>query len=180
MTQPPAVIDKPTPPPAQPPRVKPPIRRTAGTILGFLSLGAAAGIVVLGLTIGIYIFQDAYQAGHQTSPTNAVDGLLDATFNKRDTSAISKYLCGDPVTANKVKATISQINKFEKSNPDVFLTYRWDITKKSQNGDQAVVTANVQAKTTVNNSAMDNPPQLWTFGMRNKSGWKVCSLQISG
>ncbi len=55
-------MDRPTAAPAKKPRkVKPPIRRTFGAMVGFLGLGVAALAAVLALAAGIYIFQDAYK-----------------------------------------------------------------------------------------------------------------------
>ncbi|GIL29568.1 hypothetical protein [Actinocatenispora comari] len=165
-----------TPTPTRP--VKPPLRRTPLTLLLFLLAGFACAVAVLAATIIIYIGQDAYKAGHQTSPTEAVDEFLDATLNKRSMDFASTYLCSNPPVKQKTRQLIGDIHAFEKSNPGTFLTYEWSIRKVWQRRDRALVTAQVRARTTASGSSTNNPEQKWKFSMRNESGWKVCGLTI--
>ena len=106
-----------------------------------------------------------------------MDALLDATLNERNPDAVDKYLCSGSDVGTKFRSIIGKIKSFQKANPDTFLTYNWNITKKSESKDRAVIAAEVRAKTTFGQSSIDNPPQLWTFDMRNQSGWKVCGLK---
>ncbi|MEV0843672.1 hypothetical protein AB0I55_29520 [Actinocatenispora sera] len=168
----------PTAAPAATRPVKPPLRRTPLTLLLFLLAGFASLVAVLAAAIVIYIGQDAYKAGHQMSPTQAVDGLLDAALNEHDAPATDKYLCDQVSVRDKIHDVVRQIKTFEKSNPGTFLTYEWSVRKVWQRRDRALVTAQVHARTTASGSSTNNPEQKWKFSMRNESGWKVCGLTI--
>ncbi|BCJ32648.1 hypothetical protein Athai_01510 [Actinocatenispora thailandica] len=174
MTQPPTT----SAPPSTPRRLKPPLRRTPVSLLLFLLAGFGCLIAVLAATIVIYIGRSAYQAGHQVSPTQAVDGLLDAALNEHDASATDKYLCGDASVRSKVHGVVRRIKTFEKKNPGTFLTYEWSVRKVWQRRGRALVAAQVRAKTTASGSSTNNPEQRWSFAMRDQGGWKVCALTI--
>ncbi|MGA8114820.1 MAG: hypothetical protein WCA46_14235 [Actinocatenispora sp.] len=178
MTESPPVADAPTSAPARPRRVKRPIRRTPGTILGFLALGAAATIITLALAAGLYIFKDAYKVTHQTSPTDAADSYLDATLNKRSMSFSETYICAGTHIRRQTAKMISQIKEFEKATPGNFISYNWtDMKVLHRRASRAIITVEVQARTTVGGTTTNNPGVMWTFTLRNESGWKVCSLR---
>lgn len=175
MTQPPTT-SAPIPPP--PRLVKAPLRRNPLSLMLFLLAGFGCLVAVLAVAVVIYIGQDAYKAGHQTSPTEAVDEFLDATLNKRSMDFASNYLCDDPPVTQKTRKLISDIHTFEKKNPGTFLTYGWSVRKVWQHRDRALVTAQVRAKTTASGSSTNNPEQKWKFSMSDESGWKVCRLTM--
>ena len=177
MTQSPTA--RPPQTPSTPRRVKGPIRRSPLSLLLFLAAGIACVVAVAVAAAVLYIGQSAYQAGHQKSPTEAVDAMLDAALNNHDASATDKYLCSGGVKVKRtVHQLVRQINDFNQSNPGTFLTYEWSLSKTSQRDDHAIVMAHVRAKTTSSGSSLSNPEQTWTFKMRDQGGWKVCGLTI--
>jgi hypothetical protein len=165
-----------TPTPTRP--VKPPLRRTPLTLLLFLLAGFACLVAVLAATIIIYIGQDAYKAGHQSTPTGAAEGFLDAMLNEHDVELAENYACDNKALHLQLAKTVSDIKKFE-SRPDSHISYLWDGFKTvSRSATRARLTSRVSTTTTVNNSIINNPPRTWKFSMRNESGWKVCGLTI--
>lgn len=174
---PPPVLDAPKAPKTR--RVKRPIRRTPGTVLGFLAAGAAAVVVVLGLAAGLYVFQDAYKAGHQSNPKDSADAYLDAVLNKRSMDFATTYLCGGAAVRGQTEKIISGIKRFEKANTGSTVKYIWTgFHQVSRTDSTATLTTQVTASTSVNDSVINNPAQTWTFTMRNESGWKVCGLRV--
>lgn len=179
MTQTRAAADTSAPPTARRRRVKRPIRRTPGTILAFLALGAASTVAVLVLAAGLYIFQDAYQAGHQATPKGAADAFLDAMLNKRSMDFASTYMCDDGRLARQTESVVGRIKRFEKENPGSSIKYLWgDFHTKHVSNARATVTTRVTASTTVDQSVINNPPQVWSLDMRDRGGWKVCGLSM--
>lgn len=160
----------------RPVRLKRPIRRTPLQALAFLGLGVVAVVLVLALALGQYIVRSAYQAGHQPTPTDAAEGMLDATLHDRDPSSVGKYMCNAAVE-RKIDDQIQRIKDFTKSGRNS-IDYSWDTRQAARSGDRATVIATIDATVTQNGVLSADPPQRWTLAMRDRSGWKVCGLTI--
>lgn len=159
--------------------VKPPLRRTPLTLLLFLLAGFACLVAVLAATIIIYIGQDAYKAGHQTSPTGAVRAYLDATLNDHNADLAGSYTCGGKVIRRQTSELIHRITAALHDHPDAEIKYRWSrVRRTGGGGPRTTVKADVYASTIIKDSVSTSPEQTWTFAMRNEGGWKVCGLTI--
>ncbi|HEY3503221.1 MAG TPA: hypothetical protein VGN37_10635 [Actinocatenispora sp.] len=177
MTTPPPVLDAPTASKAR--RAKRPIRRTPGTVLGFLALGAAAVVVVVGLTVGIYIYQDAYRTAHQTSPSQAADGFLDATLNDHRLDLAENYMCDGDALERQIGSMIQRIKSAQTEHPNAQIKYTWSgFRQVSRRDARARLTTDVTVSTIIGSAVSTNPAQTWTFAMRNVGGWKVCGLRV--
>lgn len=169
----------PAPPTRKVPRVRRPIRRTPGTVLGFLALGAAAVVVVVGLAVGLYIFQDAYRTAHQTSPTQAADGFLDAMLNDHRLDLARNYMCDSSALERQVGSMIQRIKSAQTEHPNAQIKYTWSgFRQGSRSGSQASLTTDVTVSTILGSAVSTSPAQTWTFAMRNEGGWKVCGLRV--
>lgn len=178
MTTPPPAVTT-APPTPKPPRVKRPIRRTPGTVLGFLALGAAAVVVVVGLAVGLYIYQDAYRTAHQTSPSQAADGFLDATLNDHRLDLAENYMCNDDALDRQIGSMIQRIRSTQTEHPNAHIKYTWNgFRQLSRRDARASLTTDVAVSTIIGSAVSTSPAQTWTFEMRNEGGWKVCGLRV--
>ena len=159
-----------------PKKLKGPIRRTPLRAAAFLALGILATVVMLAAAIGLYISRSAYEAGHQSSPTEAANAFLDAALNNRDVASADKYLCSNQAIHTKINGIIGGINDFSTDGSSI--SYRWDTpTLRSRHDDHATVTTTLYADTTDSgDGGTDNPPQTLTMGMQDQGGWKLCSF----
>lgn len=176
----PTALSAPRAKPDKPRRLKRPIRRRMGTMLGFLSLGAGAAVVVLVLAVGAYIFHDAYRATHQTTPTGAADAFLAGMLNERNINLTQNYMCDSQKLRTHVSKMIAQIKDYQSQGNQYFVTYHWSLKLRQKNSDSAMVLAEMHVQTTVNQSSVGAPAEQWRLGMRNESGWKVCTLATGG
>jgi hypothetical protein len=137
-------------------------------------------VVVLILIAGGYIFNVSQKAAHQTSPTAAVDAFLDAALHAHNLDLAEGYTCGSEDINRITKSTIDQIRSYEKAHPDTSVSYLWsNPTQKSRSGNHTTVTSDITARTIINGATTDAPAQTWTFDVRNKGGWKVCSVTMA-
>jgi len=172
-----------TPLPATKTKVKPPIRFRLRNVLLFLAAGLALVVAAVTAVVVFYIGRSAYQAGHQTSPTEAADGLLYAILHERSESAASKYLCDDGSIKHQVHSMIGQAKRFESSGKSA--QYSWGAPHvRSRSTGRATVTVNVGLKVLDGSHTYPYPDQGWILGERNGGGplggWHVCSLRITG
>ena len=164
-----------------PPRkLKRPIRRNAGNVLLFLGAGIAAAVLVVVTAAVLYISRTAYQAGHQASPVVAARGMLYATLHEQDKTSAGKYLCNSTVQ-RRVDRLIDRNLKYLDAHPGASLTYTWSSVRQlSRHGGTATVTTDVDGDLIQNGQHYSASSQHWTMGLRDRSGWKVCSLSITG
>jgi hypothetical protein len=171
MTQPPP------PPPAQPPPKRKPIRFGCVTLIGFLGLGVVGAVVLIILIAGGYIFTESQKAAHQATPTGAVNSYLDSVLHDRKTDTAENYTCNNDSIKRLTKSTIDGINNYTHKYPGAVIDYTWsEPALKSKKGDRATVTSNVSASTTASERVTNSANVIWTFDVRNESGWKVCGL----
>lgn len=169
----------PTAAPAATRPVKPPLRRTPLTLLLFLLAGFASLVAVLAAAIVIYIGQDAYKAGHQTSPTSAVRAYLDATLNDHNADLAGSYTCANQRIHQQTTELIRRIEAALHDHPDAEIKYRWSRVRRTDDSEaRTTVKADVYASTIIKDAVSTSPEQTWRFSMRNESGWKVCGLTI--
>lgn len=159
-------------------KLKGPIRRTPLNALGFLGAGALATVAVLAIAAFLYISQSAYQAGHQSTPTSAVNGFLDAALNDRYMSTMDKYLCGD-TARRQAQTLLNQIDDVQADGSSV--DFYWQNTHVTQrpNDNRATVTASVTATVTTDGKFVNNSPHTWRFHLQDRAGWKICSFTTS-
>jgi hypothetical protein len=159
------------------PAVKPPIRRSARNVVLFLAAGVAAVVAVIVLAAGLYVARSAYQAGHQSSPTAAVNGLLDAALSDRDPASADKYLCPGGTIRRDVRTLIGRITGYERDTPGARIRYTWDTPRAvTRHGDSATVVAVVQPTSTDGTSVQAGERQSWRFDVRDRGGWHVCRM----
>lgn len=158
-------------------KLKGPIRRTPLHALGFLGAGALATIAVLAVAVALYISQSAYHAGHQSTPTGAVNGFLDAALNDRYMSTMDKYLCGD-TARRQAQRLLDQIDGVEADGSSV--DFFWQNTRITQHpsDNRAIVTAAVTATITTDGKFVNNSPHTWRFHLHDRAGWKICSFTM--
>lgn len=173
----PTILTNPKPSTPNPRRLKHPIARRLSAGLGFLALGALAAIATLGLASALYVFNDAYKATHQTSPTEAADAFLSGMLNERKLQLTQNYMCDSGYLLKQVRTTIRRINQYESKGSGGFITYQWDLSAHQTSKSHANVYAKMHIRTTIGGAATVQYDE-WKLGLRNISGWKVCKLSI--
>ncbi|GAA4200249.1 hypothetical protein [Actinocatenispora rupis] len=173
---PPPVLDAPKAPKTR--RVKRPIRRTPLTVAGFLAAGVGAVVAVVVAVAVLYVGQDAYKAGHQSTPAGAADGFLDAMLNQRSMDLAQGYMCDSKPFHQRVAKLIKQVKDFE-AQPSSSVSYLWGGFKTVSKTDSAArLSTNVTTTTTTDGTMVDNPEQTWTLELKSEFGWKVCGLRV--
>lgn len=158
-----------------------PVRASPGRVLALLAVGALTPCVVAVLAFGGYVVRDAYRAGHQSDPTEAVEEFLDATLNERNLDLADNDLCDGRRLADRVQRMITAINGLE-NRFHVSVEYDWAYPHGPvRHGSVATVAVEVGTLTTHSDGLMQTGPrQRWTFDLRNRSGWKICGFTVPG
>lgn len=164
--------------PTRPPRrLKRPLRCDALNAILFLGAGVLAVAAILAAVTIAYIAQTAYQAGHQATPTAAVQDFLDAALNDRHMATVEKYLCNNQTVHRSVGTLITGINTYTRHHPNTTLTYDWDnVHQTTRTSQTATVTADIRTRATVSGTPLQEPAQLWSFQLADHAGWKICRL----
>lgn len=146
--------------------------------LVLLVMAIVVGVTCLG-GVGVgYVLYYRVSEPDRSTPTVVVDQYLQATFDDRDERRAGLFTCGDPQRLSDMQAMLNDIKDLEKDD-SIRITVRWEGFEANVTGASATVNADLIVITPAG-EVSSRSIRRWQFGLKERSGWRVCEAHRIG
>jgi hypothetical protein len=162
------------PPASGVPGAAQPARRRSAVAIASIVLGVALLLCAGGGTGAYFLITRVGSHGRPT-PSQAVDGFLDAVFRQRDAEKASAFVCNESRDTAALKHKINELREYADRYRSPHFT--WATPRvESRRGNTATLTVPVTVVTADDRTAQKK----LSFIAVRESGWYVCEVRDAG